>query len=104
MKYSPNCVYLEVPHGTQVFHGSATTTEVGERAFAMVSGVVVKAVADGSEVVASAAGSRALAKGLGTRAVAYSEGSTATAYYPGALAIPIAGKATAFLGAAVYSD
>ena len=104
MIYSPNCIYIEVPHGVEIYYGSASTTETGERAFAMAAGVVVKATADGSEAVAATAGSRALAKGFGTRAVAYAKGSTAVSYEHGALAIPVGGKAEAFTGAAVYSD
>ena len=104
MIYSPNCQYVETPDGSEIWQGSATTTETGERLFAMAAGVLVRASADGSEAVSMIAGTRAIAKGFGTRAVAYAKGSTAVSYGQGALAIPIQGKAEAFNGAAVYSD
>ena len=104
MDYSPNCIYIETPDGSEIWQGSATANQTGERAFAMAAGVLVRSSADGSEAVAMVAGCRAIAKGLGARAVAYAKGSTATAYGQGALAIPVGGKAQAFNEAAVYSD
>ena len=104
MDYSPNCIYIETPDGSEIWQGSATANQTGERAFAMAAGVLVRASADGSEAVAATAGSRALAKGLGARAVALAPGSHAVSYGQGALAIPIQGKAQAFNEATVYSD
>ena len=102
MIYSPNCIYIETPDGSEIYYGSATTTETGERAFGMAAGVLVRSSADGSEAVAMVAGCRAIAKGLGARAVAYAKGSHAVSYGQGALAIPVGGKAEAFNEATVY--
>ena len=104
MIYSPNCIYIETPDGSEIYYGSATADQTGERLFAMAAGVLVRASADGSEAVSMIAGTRAIAKGFGTRAVAYAKGSTAVSYGQGALAIPIQGKAEAFNGATKYHD
>ena len=102
MIYSPNCIYIETPDGSEIYYGSASTTKTGERLFAMAAGVLVRASTDGSEAVAMFQNCRAIAKGFGTRAVAYAKGSHATAYGQGALAIPVGGKAEAFNGATKY--